>query len=123
MRVLLQGLTPGMEHRRDADLRAQMPGVGGDGGERLGGRAEQDRIDGGLVLEGDLGKRRGQREHDMEIRNRQQLGLPGRQPLGTRLPLALRAMAVAAGNGRRPLAALWANPVMGSWRGDVGIFQ
>jgi hypothetical protein len=27
-------------------------------------------------------------------------------------------MPVAAANGRRPLAALWANPVMGSWRLD-----
>ena len=58
MRVLLQGLTPGMEHRSDADLRAQMPGIGGDGGERLSGGAEQDRIDGGLVLEGDLARQR-----------------------------------------------------------------
>ena len=43
-----------MEHRSDADLRAQMPWVGGNGGERLSGGAEQDRIEGGFVLEGDL---------------------------------------------------------------------
>jgi len=49
-----------MEHRGDADLRAQMPGIGGDGGERLSGGAEQDRIDGGLVLEGDLACQRRQ---------------------------------------------------------------
>ena len=55
VRMVLQGLPPGMEHRGDADLRAQMPGVGGDGGERLSGGAKKDRIDGGLVLEGDLG--------------------------------------------------------------------
>jgi hypothetical protein len=30
----------------------------------------------------------------MEVRHRQQLGLPGRQPLGTGLPLALRTMPV-----------------------------
>lgn len=54
VRMVLQRLTPGMEHRGDADLRTQMLGIGGDGGERLSGGAEQDRIDGGLVLEGDL---------------------------------------------------------------------
>jgi hypothetical protein len=31
-------------------------------------------------------------------------------------------MPVAATNGRRPLAALWADPVMGSWRAGIGIF-
>ena len=119
----MQVLAPGVEHGDETNLGAEMPRVCGDDAERLGCGPEQDSVDRLFVLEGDLGKRRGQREHDMEIRNRQQLGLPGRQPLGTRLPLALRAMAVAAGNGRRPLAALWANSVMGSWRGDVGIFQ
>jgi hypothetical protein len=119
----MQVLAPGVEHGEKTDLGAEMPRVCGDGTERLGGAPEQDGVDRLLVLEGDLGERRRQREHDVEIRNRQELCLPGRQPLGTRLPLALRAMAVATGNGRRPLPALWANSVMGSWRGDVGIFQ
>ena len=97
--------------------------VGTDGADRLRGRLEQDVVDDGFVLQGDGGDGRRQGKDNVEVGNRQQLGLPGRQPLGTRLPLALRAMAVAAANGRRPLPALWANPVMGSWRGDVGIFQ
>ena len=79
VRMELQVLPPGMEHRGDADLRAQMPGVGGDGGERLGGGAEQDAIDGGLVLEGDWPQRR-QREDDVEVRHRQQFGLSLREP-------------------------------------------
>jgi len=33
----------------------------------------------------------------MEIRRRQKLGLPGRQPVGAGLPLTLRAMPVPAG--------------------------
>jgi hypothetical protein len=79
------------------DLGAEMLRVGGDGAQRLGRRAQQDGIDGLLVLEGDLGHRRRQREHDVEVWSWQQFGLPGGKPLSARLPLALRAMPVAAG--------------------------
>ena len=58
VRMMLQGLTPGVENHGHAELGAEMPGIGRDGGDRLGGRAEQDRIDGGLVLKGDLADRR-----------------------------------------------------------------
>jgi hypothetical protein len=97
VRMVLQRLTPGMEHRGDANLRTQMPGIGGDGGERLSGGAEQDRIDGGLVLEGDLARQRRQGEDDVEVWHRQQFGLSVREPFGACQPLALGAMAVAAG--------------------------
>jgi hypothetical protein len=35
VRMVLQGLPPGMEHRGDADLGAEMAWIGGDGGKRL----------------------------------------------------------------------------------------
>ena len=70
VRMVLQGLTPGMEHRGNTDLRAQMLWIGGDGGERLSDGAEQDRIDGGLVLEGDLARQHRQGEDDVEVRHR-----------------------------------------------------
>jgi hypothetical protein len=95
--MVLQGLPPGMEHRGDADLGAEMAWIGGDGGKRLGRAAEQDCIDGGLVLEGDLARQRGQGENDMKVRYRQQFGLSGGEPLETHQPLALRAMAVTTG--------------------------
>ena len=66
-----------MEHRGDADLRAQMPGIGGDGGERLSGSAEQDRIDGGLVW-----KAIRQEEDNVGVRHRRQFGLSMREPFG-----------------------------------------
>jgi hypothetical protein len=49
----------------------------------------------------------GQRENDVEIADRQQIGLAGREPILRRCALTLWAMAIAAGNGQRPLAALW----------------
>jgi hypothetical protein len=44
-----------MEHGRHADLGAEMLGVGCDGEQGLGGRPEQEGIDGGFVLIGDAG--------------------------------------------------------------------
>ena len=84
--------------------------------DRLGGRLEQDVVDDRLVLQRDGGNCCRHREDDVEIRHRQQLGLTIGKPLGASQALALRAVPVAAANGRRPLAALWATPVMGSWR-------
>jgi hypothetical protein len=49
--------------------------VGGDGDQRLGGGLEQDVVDGGLVLIGNVGDRRRHGEHDVEVGRRQQLGL------------------------------------------------
>ncbi len=63
------------------------------------------------------------REHDVEVADRQQVGLARGQPLSRRRTLTLRTVAVAAGNGKFPLAALWANSVMGSWQAVRGRFR
>lgn len=97
--MMLQGLAPGVEHGDEADLGPQVLRVGGDPAQRLRRGAEQDGIDRLLVLEGDLGRRRRQREDDVEVRNRQEVGLPGSQLRGAGLTLALRAVSVAAGAG------------------------
>jgi hypothetical protein len=86
-----------VEHGDKADIGAEMTPVGGDRAQRLGRRLEQDGVDRGLVLEGNFGRRRRQREDDMEIGHRQQFGLPRGQPCHARGRLAFRAMAVAAG--------------------------
>jgi hypothetical protein len=58
----------------------------------------------------------------VEVRHGQQLGFALCEPVPGRRALAFGAMTIAAGNGRRPLPALWADPVMGSWRADIDIF-
>lgn len=93
---MVQVLAPGMEHGEEADLGAEMLGIGGDGAQRLGCGPQQDGVDRLLVVEGNLGDLCRQREHDMEVRHRQQLGLPRRQPVFAGLALALRAVPVAA---------------------------
>jgi hypothetical protein len=70
MRVVLQGLPPGMQHRDCADLCPEMLGIGGDVTHRIGRGAEQDVVDCALVLERDLGCRRRQGEDDMVVGHR-----------------------------------------------------
>src|SRR5512133_4113472 len=96
VRMMLQGLAPGVKNRGHTELGAEMPGIGRDGGECLSRCAEQDRVDGGLVLKRDLADRRWQCEDDMKVRHWQQLGLPIREPLGPRQPLAFGTVTVAA---------------------------
>ena len=91
--------------------------------DELGGVERQEVVDGGLVLECDRADRRRQGEDDVIIGNRQKLGLALGEPLPRRRSLTLRAVAVATGNLRCPLPALWAHPVMGSWRTGVGVFR
>ena len=112
----VSGRSPGVEHGGDADACAQVARIGGDRQHRLGRRAEQQVVDRRLVVQGDVGDLGGQSEDDVEVADRQQVGLTLGQPGARGGALALGAVPVAAANGRRPLAALWADPVMGSWR-------
>ncbi len=47
VRMMLQDLAPGVKNHGHTELGAEMPGR--DGGECLSRRAEQDRVDDGLV--------------------------------------------------------------------------
>ena len=67
MRMVVQRLPPGVQHRDRADLGAEVARVGGDAAQRLRRRAEQDGVDDRLVVERDLGGRRRQGKHDMEV--------------------------------------------------------
>ena len=116
VRMVGQRRAPDVQHGGEADACAQMLRIGGDGGQRLGGGPEQEVVDGGLVLERDRADRRRQGEDDVVVGNRQEFGLAVFEPLPRRRGLTLRAMPVAAGNGRRPLPALWAKFVMVSQR-------
>ena len=53
VRMVQQVLSPGVQHTKEANLRAQMLRIGGDGAQRLRRRPEQDIVDHGLVLERD----------------------------------------------------------------------
>ena len=76
VRVMHQSLAPGVQHGDEADLGAQVLGIGGDRAQGLGGGAEQDVVDDGLVLVGDRRDLLRHGEDDVEVLDRQELGLP-----------------------------------------------
>ena len=116
MRMVRHRRSPSVEHGGDADAGTEVLRVSRDRHHRLRCCAEQQIVDDSLVLPGDVRDLGGKREDDMEVADRQQVGLALGQPGARGGALALGAVPVAAANGPRPLAALWADPVMGSWR-------
>jgi hypothetical protein len=107
MRVVGERRSPGVQHGGDADPRAEVLGVGRDPQHGLGRRLEQQVVDDGLVLEGDVGDLRRQREDDVEISDRQQVGLALGEPRAGGRALALGTVPVAAAVvGDAPVAAV-----------------
>ena len=81
MRVVRHRRSPGVQHGKNADACAEALGIGRDREHGLGRCLEQQVVDHGLVLVGDVGDRRRQREHDVEVGHRQQLGFALGEPL------------------------------------------
>ena len=105
VRMMLEVLAPGVEHAQEADLRAEMLGVGRNLQQSRGAGAEQEVVDDLLVLQSQPRKLVRQGEHDMHVADRQQFFAAFRQPLVASVGLALRAMPVAAGVERDGLMA------------------
>ena len=83
MRVMLQSLTPGMQQGDEADLGTQVLGRGRDGAQGLGGGVKQDVVNYGLILIRNDRDLLGQREHNVEVVNGNEVGLAVFQPLRT----------------------------------------
>ena len=95
MGMMHERLAPGMEDREEAELGAEVARVGSDRPERVGDGPEEQTVDDGLVLGGDLGDSRGHREDDVEVLDRQQVRAPSFEPLGAGQRLTGRTVAVA----------------------------
>ncbi len=96
MRMMIEVLTPGVQHGGETDLGSEMFGIGSDCRARSRGSLEQKSIDRRLVLIGDCADFGGQREYDVEIGRGQEVRLLRGQPSLRRPPLTLGTMAVAA---------------------------
>ena len=97
---MLQVLAPGMEHRQKSALGTQVLGIGRNLQEGFGGGAEQEVVNRPLVLEGQRRDRLGQREDDVKVLHRQQLGGALLEPDCPGRGLALRTVPIAAGTIR-----------------------
>ena len=97
------GRTPAVKHGGDADADAQVLWVGCNGQHGLRCRLEQQIVHQRLVVEGNVGDLCGQREHDVEVADRQEIGLLGLQPCACRRALAPRTVPVATGVVGDPL--------------------
>ena len=91
MGVVIQSLSPGMQHSGDADPGTKPFRIGGNGRECLGRHFEQQAVDQRLVLVRDRTQLGRQREHHVEVGDGQQLGCPSRQPCACGGSLALGA--------------------------------
>ncbi len=111
-----------MEHGRDADAGAEVLRVRRNGHHGLGRRAEQQVVDRGLVLPGDVGHLGRQGEDDVEVADRQEIGLALREPCPRGRALALGAVPVAAGVvGDTQMAAVVAALDMAAERGRPAV--
>ena len=74
MRMMLKSLSPGMKYCEKAEFSPEMSWVRRNFDQRFRYCAEQNAIDHTLVLQRQWSKLLREREHDMKVRNRQQLG-------------------------------------------------
>ena len=96
-----QVLSPTVEHGEEADLGAEMFGIGSDGGQGFGRGSEENAVDEIFVLVSDGGDLFGDGEDDMKIVRRENFGCSFFDPFGTSERLALGAMTIAAASRSR----------------------
>ena len=95
MRMMPQGLAPGVQYGQEANVCPQMTPVRGDGQQCFGHGAEEHAINQARILKRQCGQFLRQGENDVAIRDRQKLGRPCLQSLVSRCGLALRAMPIS----------------------------
>jgi len=96
MGMMLEVLSPGMEHAEESDVGSQVSGVTSQFEHRRCAGAVEQVVEQPLVLQYKSGEFMGQGEHDVEVGHGQQFSRTRGQPLGTRVPLALGTVPVAA---------------------------
>jgi hypothetical protein len=98
--MMMQILSPGMEHRYEADSRTQMFAVGGDLQEGFGCGAKEHAVNCPLVLKSQGSEHLRQREDDVKVLDRQQLSSTLDEPCRAGGALTLWAMTITAGTIR-----------------------
>ena len=107
--MMIEFLAPCMQYDQDADLRAQMLGIGGQLFDRLRHGTHEDAINLAFVLQGNWADVVRQSNYHVKVRNWQQLGRAGLQPFGSLHGLALGTVTVAARVIQQQFVAQWSH--------------
>ena len=97
-----------MEHGEEANLGAEVLGIGGNGAQGIGGGTEQNAVDHFFVLIGDRGNLFRHRKDHMEVLGVEKFGAAVLEPFGAGQRLAFWTMPIRA---RVIRVALMAAPV------------
>jgi hypothetical protein len=94
--MVSEGLPPGMEYGDHAGLGTKMLGVSADDAYGLGRRFEEDIVNDGLILKRNCCNRWWDGEYNMEIGDREELGIAIVDPSQSSEALAFWAMPIPA---------------------------
>ena len=97
MGMMLEFLTPGMEHAEEADFGAEMAGIARHFEQRFGTGAEQEIVDDLLVLQGQRGEPPRKGEDDMDVGGGQEFAAARSQPTVASGGLTLGTVSIPAG--------------------------
>jgi len=103
--VLGERLAPGVEDGRDADGPTEVAGVAPEGQKGVGHGAKQEVVDDARIPLGERIERVREREDDVKVRDREQLGPARREPAVAGNRLTRRAVAIATRVVRDPRRA------------------
>ena len=95
--MVVQCLPPGMQHRKEPDVRAHIVRIAGHGQEGLSHGLKEEVVDHPWVVEREWAKGMRESKHHMDVGHVEQLHFAGREPGGLCPPGTLRAMAIATG--------------------------
>jgi hypothetical protein len=96
VRVMLELLAPGVQHRQAPNLRPEMRGVASDVQESLGHSAKQQGIEHTRILEGEGAEVLWEGKDGVDIRGIEDLALSAGEPRGSGCSMTLGAVPIAA---------------------------
>src|SRR5271169_7084384 len=96
MGMMLEVLSPGVEHAEKSDVGSQVLRIASKSEHRRSTGAIEQIVEQPLVLQYQSRQRMRQRENHVEVRHGQQFGRARREPFCARVSLALRAVPIAA---------------------------
>lgn len=96
MRMVMEGLSPGVQNGETGDLRPEMFRVSAEGQQGLRNGAKEHPVDDAAILKRERRELLRNGEHHVEVLHIEQFLLTRLEPVGSSRPLTLRTMPIAA---------------------------